>query len=55
MPEQKRHAKQDDCEPANLPLFFFACPNSDCADFSHFDADSSIPVSNRLRICRPVL
>ncbi len=40
MPEQKRHAKQDDREPANLPLSFFACPNSDCADFSHFDADN---------------
>ena len=40
MPEQKRHAKQDGREPANLPLSFFACPNSDCADFNRFDADN---------------
>ena len=40
MPEQKRHAKQDDREPVNLPLSFFACPNSDCADFNRFDADN---------------
>jgi transposase-like protein len=38
MPEQKRHAKQDGCKPANLPLYLFACPNSDCADFNRFDA-----------------
>ena len=38
MPEQKRHKNQDNGEPANLPLAFFACPNSDCADFNRFDA-----------------
>jgi len=40
MPEQKRHAKQDGHEPANLPLSFLACPNSDCADFNKFDEDN---------------
>ena len=38
MPEQKRHKNQDNSESTNLPLSFFACPNSDCADFNHFDA-----------------
>jgi transposase-like protein len=38
MPEQKRLTKQDDDKPANMPLAFFACPNSDCADFNHFNA-----------------
>ncbi len=40
MPEQKRHKNQDNGKPANLPLAFFACPNSDCADFNRFDADN---------------
>jgi transposase-like protein len=40
MPEQKRHVKQDNNEPTNLPLSFFACPNSNCADFNKFDADN---------------
>jgi len=40
MPEQKCHKNQDNSEPANLPLSFFACPNGDCADFNHFDADN---------------
>ncbi len=40
MPEQKRHKHQDNGEPANLPLAFFACPNSDCADFNHFSANN---------------
>ena len=40
MPEQKCHKNQDNCEPTNLPLSFFACPNSDCADFNRFDADN---------------
>ena len=40
MPEEKRHAKQEGREPTNLPLSFFACPNSDCADFNRFDADN---------------
>jgi hypothetical protein len=38
MPEQKQHKERDSSKPANLPLAFFACPNSDCADFNHFDA-----------------
>jgi transposase-like protein len=38
MPKQKRRKKQDDNKPANLPMSFFACPNSDCADFNQFDA-----------------
>ena len=38
MPEQKQRKRQDNNEPANLPLVFFACPNSDCADFNKFDA-----------------
>ena len=40
MPEQKCHKNQDNSEPTNLPLSFFACPNSDCANFNHFDADN---------------
>jgi len=40
MPKQKCYKNQDNSEPANLPLSFFACPNSDCADFNHFDADN---------------
>jgi len=40
MPEQKRHKSRPNLEEANLPLAFFACPNSDCADFNHFDADN---------------
>ncbi len=40
MPEQKRHKNQDNSKPANLPLSFFACPNSECADFNRFDADN---------------
>jgi transposase-like protein len=47
MPEQKRHAKQDDLEPSNLPLSFFACPNSDCADFNHFDA-GNLSIAERM-------
>jgi len=38
MPEQKRLAKQDNDKPENMPLAFFACPNSDCADFNRFNA-----------------
>ena len=40
MPEQKRHKNQDNLKKANLPLSFFACPNSDCANFNRFDADN---------------
>jgi transposase-like protein len=38
MPEQKQRKKHDGSKPTNLPLAFFACPNSDCADFNRFDA-----------------
>ena len=40
MPEQKQRKEQDDSKPTNLPLAFFACPNSDCADFNRFGADN---------------
>jgi transposase-like protein len=30
--------KDDKSNAATFPLSFFACPNSDCADFNHFDA-----------------
>lgn len=40
MPKQKYHKNQNNGEPTNLPLSFFACPNSDCADFNKFDADN---------------
>jgi hypothetical protein len=40
MPKQKCLKSQDKGEPPSLPLPFFACPNSDCADFNHFDADN---------------
>jgi len=38
MPKQKRHKNQPNPEPDNLPLSFFACPNSECADFNRFNA-----------------
>ena len=38
MPKQKQRKRQDNNKPANLSLAFFACPNSDCADFNKFDA-----------------
>jgi transposase-like protein len=34
----KRQNAKDGKEPDNLPLSFFACPNSDCADFNCFDS-----------------
>jgi hypothetical protein len=40
MPKQERHKNQPERESDNLPLAFFACPNSDCADFNHFGADN---------------
>jgi hypothetical protein len=36
MPEQKCH--NDNLKEADLSLSFFACPNSECADFNRFDA-----------------
>ncbi len=47
MPRQKQYKKQDDGKPANLPLAFFVCPNSDCADFNSFDA-SNLSVAERM-------
>jgi LacI family transcriptional regulator len=38
MLEQKHHKDKDGKDSANLPLSFFACPNSDCANFNRFDA-----------------
>ena len=38
MPKQKQYEKQDENKTANLLLAFFACPNSDCADFNKFDS-----------------
>jgi len=38
MAKQKQCKVQDNREPTKLPLSFFACPNSDCADFNKFDA-----------------
>lgn len=40
MPKQKRHKNRFNPEETNLPLSFFACPNSNCADFNRFDADN---------------
>lgn len=40
MPEQKCHTNQDTSEATTLPPSFFACPNSDCAEFNHFGADN---------------
>jgi len=40
MPEQQRLTKQDNDKPENMPLAFFACPNSDCADFNRFNANN---------------
>ncbi len=34
----KRQNAKDGNQPAGLPLSFFACPNSDCADFNRFDS-----------------
>jgi transposase-like protein len=34
----KRQNAKDGNHPAGLPLSFFACPNSDCADFNRFDS-----------------
>lgn len=38
MPRKRQNEKQDGNKPVNMPLAFFACPNSDCADFNHFGA-----------------
>jgi transposase-like protein len=39
MPEQ-RCQNNNIKKEASLPLSFFACPNSDCADFNRFNADN---------------
>jgi transposase-like protein len=36
MPE--RQNTKDGNQPTRLPISFFACPNSDCADFNRFDS-----------------
>lgn len=38
MPEPIQLNRQGAANAAPLPLSFFACPNSDCADFNRFDA-----------------
>jgi hypothetical protein len=38
MSSKQQNEKQDDNKSVNLPLSFFACPNSECADFNKFDA-----------------
>jgi transposase-like protein len=38
MPKRQQHKKQSDNKSSNLFLAFFACPNSDCADFNKFNA-----------------
>ena len=38
MSERKQRKQQDTSKSANLPLAFFACPNSNCIDFNKFDA-----------------
>ncbi len=40
MPQQKHLKNRPKLQETNLPLAFFACPNSDCADFNRFDADN---------------
>ena len=48
MPKQKQRKKEQyNSKPANLPLAFFACPNSDCADFNRFDA-GNLSVAERM-------
>ena len=47
MPAQKRPKKRPDPEETILPLSFFACPNSDCADFNHFDA-GNLSIAERM-------
>lgn len=36
----KNNAKDGHTNPGELPLSFFACPNSECADFNRFDTDN---------------
>jgi hypothetical protein len=38
MLSKQQNKKQDVTKSVNLPLAFFACLNSDCSDFNHFDA-----------------
>ena len=38
MPEQKCHENNPDSISINSSLSFFACPNSECADFNRFGA-----------------
>lgn len=45
MSAQKCH--KDISEQASLPLSFFACPNSDCADFNRFNA-GNLSIAERM-------
>jgi transposase-like protein len=36
----KRQNAKDGNQTASLPISFFACPNSDCADFNRFDSSN---------------
>lgn len=47
MLEQRHHKNQDGKAPANLHLSFFACPNSDCADFNRFNA-GNLSIAERM-------
>ena len=45
MPEQK--CRKDNLKEVNLSLSFLACPNSECADFNHFDA-GTLSIAERM-------
>ncbi len=47
MLKPKQRKEQDDNKPTNLPPAFFACPNSDCADFNRFDT-GNLSVAERM-------
>jgi transposase-like protein len=44
---QEQKCRKDNLKEADLSLSFFACPNSDCADFNHFNA-SNLSVAERM-------
>jgi transposase-like protein len=43
----KHQNAKDGSEPQSLALSFFACPNSDCADFNRFDS-GNLSVAERM-------
>jgi len=47
MPKPKQPERQDGGQAGDLPLAFFACPNSDCADFNRFNA-GNLSVAERM-------